>query len=368
MRLRLLLAAGLMIAGQGAGATVITVGPAGQFSSIGAAVNFANADATPDTIQVAAGTYQNDFAVVSQPVTIEAVGGPVILSATVPPPNLKGIITTTSSLTVDGLTFQGAAISNSDGGNGAGIRDQSPGAASLIVMNSKFIGNQDGILTAGSGNQETVQILNSQFINNGNPSDPGGQEHALYVGDALSLLVSGSLFCGTAIGHDIKSRAASTTVTGSQIFIGTNSGAPAGCDVGSTSFGIDITQGGQASISGTQLFQGDANQNGAMVSYGEDGLTFAVNSFVVSDTTFANLGTRNSVGIQELAGGAPTCLVPVQLSNTTIQNVTTPVNPPGCSTSVTPPTPSQVPEPQSLWLVLTALGCCIGVFGARRAV
>ena len=103
-----------------------------------------------------------------------------MLSATEPLPNEKGIILTASSLTVNGLTIQGAQIDNSLGGNGAGIRDQSASATSLVVDNSNFLNNQEGILTGGSNNQETVQILNSQFINNGNASG-GGQEHALYV-------------------------------------------------------------------------------------------------------------------------------------------------------------------------------------------
>jgi hypothetical protein len=114
--------------------------------------------------------------------------------------------------------------------------------------------------------------------------------------------------------------------------------------------GVDVPNGGQVNINADHIFQGDNNQNGAMVSYGEEGLTYAVNSFTVSDTSFDNLGTRNSTGIQELKNGTPTCLVPVQLSNATFQNVTTQVNPPSCAD---PPTP--VPEPPTLWLLLSAI-------------
>jgi hypothetical protein len=109
----------------------------------------------------------------------------------------------------------GAAIPSSDGGNGAGIRDQSNDATSLVVENSKFVGNQEGILTgsdSGSTHLDQVTISNTRFINNGNP-DPSAFQHALYVGDAASLTVTGSLFCGQIIGHDIKSRAAQTAVT-----------------------------------------------------------------------------------------------------------------------------------------------------------
>src|SRR5215471_18202892 len=102
-------------------------------------------------------------------------------------------------------------IDNSLGGNGAGIRDQMTGnLASLVVSNSTFIGNQEGILTGYNAN-EIISISNSKFINNGNP-DPNYFQHALYVNYAGNLTVSNSLFCGQLIGHDIKSRALFTTI------------------------------------------------------------------------------------------------------------------------------------------------------------
>ena len=325
-----LLATGLILSANVVRAAVITltVGPTGQFASINAATSFADTDTNPNNsyeILVVPGTYTNDFSNVTRPMTIEAAtpGSQVLLLATVPPPNLKGIIWTDSSLTVNGLTFEGAAIPSSDGGNGAGIRDESTSATSLIVENSTFLNNQEGILTGGSNNQETVQILNSQFINNGNPSG-GGQEHALYIGDALSLLVNNSLFCGTLVGHDIKSRALSTTVNNSQIYVGTTDPANSACSAGTTSLGIDVPNGGQVNLSADQIFQGPFNMNGAMVSYGEEGVpSNYIESFIVSDTTFSS-SVSGSVGIQELLpNGTRTCLVPVQLSNTSFLGVTT---------------------------------------------
>jgi hypothetical protein len=370
VRVSLLLAAGLIISANGVSANVITltVGPTGQYASINAATSFADADTNLNNsydILVAPGTYTNDFSNVTRPMTIEAAtpGSQVLLLATVPPPNLKAIIWTDSSLTVNGLTFQGAAIPSSDGGNGAGIRDQSEGPTSLIVENSKFLNNQEGLLTGTSSGQvfaETVQILNSQFINNGNP-DPSAFQHALYVGDAASLTVSDSLFCGQLIGHDVKSRALSTTVQSSQIFIG--AAGPAGCDVGTTSIGVDLPNGGIADLIGDTLVQGPANQNGAMVSYGEEGLhAIGANTFAISDSTFTS--TANGLAIQEL----PTCLAPVTLTNDTFTGVSATINQPNCTnTPSTPPAPvASVPEPQSLWLLLTALGCCAAFF-ARMA-
>jgi hypothetical protein len=354
-------AAGLICAAPDAQAWLIQTvgGPNGQFPTISAAVG-AQMPGNLYEIDVAAGTYQNDFSVITNPTDIEAKGGPVTLLATVPPPNLKAIITTTTTLIVNGLNFQGAAISEADGGNGAGIRDQSNGATELIVQNSKFIGNQNGILTSSnSGNTfaETVKILNSQFFNNGASN---GSTHALYVGDAGSLDVEGSLFCGTNTGHDIKSRALTTTVKSSTMFIGSNSGAPAGCNVGSTSIGVDIPDGGIAKLVNDTLIQGPANQNGAMVSFGEEGLhPIGANTFAISDSTF--ISTANGLAIQEL----PTCVAPVTSTGNIFQGVRAVINQPNCINTgwTSPSDPEYVPEPPS-WALLA--GGLLAWLGYRR--
>lgn len=318
MKRKAVIAAAFSLLAGPAWATIITVGPSGQFSTISAAVTAA---AAGDDIQVAAGTYTNDFPTVTQPLTIEAAvpGSAVVLQATVPPPNDKGIIVTTSSLTVRGLTIEGAAISDALGGNAAGIRDQSTGAGSLVVENSTFRNNQNGILTSGSGNQETVQVIGSSFIDNGSGT---GQTHALYVGDALSLLVSNSVFCGTLEGHDIKSRATSTTVTGSTVFDGATG---AGCgSAGTTSIAIEAPNGGAVQIVDTEIVQGAATHNTTMVSYGFEGLPYADNSLVISDTSFTSSGV-NAVGIQ--AAGTAAAGACQLAASTTFSGVNTEVSP-----------------------------------------
>ena len=98
MRL-LLAAAGLTLYSGSASAWLIeTVGPIGQFPTISAAVKAQTAGNLYE-IDVAAGTYPNDFSVITNPTDIEAKG-PVILQATMPPPNENGIITTTTTLIV----------------------------------------------------------------------------------------------------------------------------------------------------------------------------------------------------------------------------------------------------------------------------
>lgn len=311
----------------------LTVGPAGPYFTIGAAAAAADADTNPANsyiVQVAPGTYTNDFPRVTRPMTIEAdpakIGGAVILNATVPLPNEKGIIVTTANLTVNGLTFQGAHIANSLGGNGAGIRDQNLSSpATLIVQNSTFVNNQEGILT-GYNSAQSISIINSTFKNNGNP-DVDYFQHALYVNYAGSLNVTMSVFCGQLIGHDIKSRAAMTNISDNQLYDGQADPA-VGCRAGSSSFAIDIANGGTATISGNIIIQGAASQNYKMIDYGEEGLRYNSNSLWVSDNTFTNIGANPATGIYD-----PSC-IPVHLMGDTFGNIATPVSPAGC---VAPP-------------------------------
>ena len=306
---------------------VISVGPGGQYQTIGDAVTAANGD--PDlgnhyVISVVPGTYLNDFAEVTRPMTIRSdpafPGQRAILKATVPLPNEKGIILTFARLHVRGLVFEGARIADSLGGNGSGIRDQQTGPnARLVVENSIFRHNQEGILQ-GDDLDETITIVNSRFINNGNP-DANYFQHAVYINSAASLSVTNSLFCGQLIGHNIKSRAMMTTVSNTQIYDG--AAGPAPCRVGSSSLAIDIANGGVATIAGNQLIQGPASQNYKIIDYGEEGLSYSDNSLVVTDNNFVNTAP-SATGIYD-----PRC-IPVQTSGNSFTAVNTPIDPPQC--------------------------------------
>ena len=323
---------------------------ASNYSDLVADINLA--DENPgSTINLAAGAYSGAaLPYITATMTFNATGGPAILDTA--PTGDKGILTVPSadvpstvvnvSLTVNGLTFENAAISSADGGNGAGIRDQST-EGSLTVIDSTFLNNQDGILTGGDGAQDlAVSISNSLFVNNGAPD---GFEHAIYI-LGQSLDVTDSTFCGTVGGHDIKSRAAITTVTNSTLYDGAlDPDASTGCTAGSTSYANDLPNGGQATIDGDQLIQDTFSPNHAIVSYGEEGLAFSSNSFIVSNDTFTS--AIAGIGIQD-----PGCPVPVQLSNTTFSSLLTPVNPSDCvTTAVIQP----IDEPNSWWVVIGAI-------------
>ncbi|HTV46653.1 MAG TPA: hypothetical protein VMF05_15175, partial [Stellaceae bacterium] len=308
---------------------VLRVGPKAPYQTVTAAVSVADADTNPANyyvIEVAPGTYTNDFPAVTRPMTIEVdpakAGHAVILKATEALPNEKGIILSTADLTVIGLTLEGAEISNDLGGNGAGIRDQNPSTpATLIVENSAFIGNQEGILT-GDNPAQSISIISSTFKNNGNPNINYFQ-HGLYVNEAGSLTVTSSVFCGQLIGHDIKSRAMMTNVSDSQLYDG-DADSAIGCRTGSSSFAVDIPNGGIATITGNVIIQGAASQNYKMIAYGEEGLLYSQNSLLVSDNSFTSIGSEPATGIYD-----PDCIA-IQLTGDTFSNIATPVDPASC--------------------------------------
>jgi hypothetical protein len=316
-------------------ATILTVGPGRQYQTISAAVTDADRDpklADTYVIEVMPGTYTDDFPLVTRPMTIEVdpahPRGRVVLQATGNLPNGKGIILTNASLTINGLTLSGARVDDSVGGNGAGIRDETSGPARLIVRNSTFVGNQEGILDDGDPD-ETITIVNSAFKNNGNPNS--GAEHGIYIGRSGRLTVSHSLFCGQLNGNALKSRARITTVETSIIYTGQDY-PRLGCGTGAASYNIDLSNGGVATISRNQLIKGNAAPNHFIIAYGTEGLTYGDNRLLVSGNNF--IGTATAFG--PIAIIAPPCTaagVSIRLADNTFKNVPSIVYPPNCPVS-----------------------------------
>lgn len=151
------------------------------------------------------------------------------------------------SLQVENITFRGA---RSRDNNGAGIRHD---GKNLWVINCIFDGNEDGILATGSENGR-IEIRNSTFVNNGNGD---GYSHAIYLSSGEQLLVYDSRFLGTKIGHHIKSLAEVTAVTDSY-FDDTGAG---------TSYILDVTRGGIASITGSFILQRETAENATIVNF-----------------------------------------------------------------------------------------------------
>ena len=236
-------------------ATLLTVGPGEEFSTISAAIA---ASQNGDTIDVQAGNYINNFAVISGSITLQAVGGVVDMTETQPPPNLKGMFTvgTSSSapnVTISGFDISGVTIPARYGGNGAGIRYQS---GNLTLNNDWIHNNQDGLLASpsvtGAG---SITINGSEFGFNGSGT---GQTHNIYVGQIASLTVTGSYIHDANVGMEIQSRAENNTIEDSRI-VDNNSTA---------SYSISLPNGGKDLIADNVIEKGPNSENHtSIISY-----------------------------------------------------------------------------------------------------
>jgi hypothetical protein len=261
--------------------TTLTVGAGGEYSTLSAAIS---ASHDGDVIQVAAGTYVNDFATINAKITIEGIGGMVQLVANIPPPNGKAILTINADTTIDNLEFSGVAVAD---GNGAGIRYAS---GSLVLNDCYFHDNQDGLL-AEDNPSGSITINNSEFANNGTGD---GFTHNLYVGVIGTLTVDGSYFHDVNTGHEIKSRALNTVIENSRIADGPN---------GTGSYEIDLPNGGNATVQNNVIEKGPNAGNSNFISFGEEGSVYPNSTLTVNGNTILNDDARPVVLVHDLSGG-----------------------------------------------------------------
>jgi hypothetical protein len=248
--------------------SIITVGPTGQFQTIHDAVAAASSG---DTIDVAAGTYNNDFLSIQKSLVLQAVDGQVVMTETTQPPNGKAMITEGAagiSVAINGFTISGVSVPD---GNGAAVRYE---GGNLSLTNDLFTHNQEGLLGNGDDPNGTINVSHSEFSFNG---DGSGFTHNFYAGAIASVSIDASYLHDANVGHEIKSRAANTTVTNSRVF---DNNATA-------SYSIDTPNGGNVNISNNVIEQGPNSENNAIFAWGEEGITHS-GTETISNNTIVN--------------------------------------------------------------------------------
>lgn len=224
-----------------------------------------------DTVQIYPGEYFDCAIVKRDNLTIEGVGDGVVLRDNI----CQGkalLVINGQNVTIRNLTLERARDVE---GNGAGIRGQ---GGSLTVDHVRFINDQDGILVA-TNPQAVIRVIDSVFKDNGTCSGRGCA-HAIYVNHVAELDIEGSRFSDTHEGHNIKSRAAVTKVVNSVIEDGPD---------GSSSYLIDVPNGGKVLIEGNQMEKGPKSQNWAnTIMIGEAGVSQPTPDIVVKDNVLTN--------------------------------------------------------------------------------
>lgn len=199
-------------------------------------------------IEVPAGDYDLTDVKIARSITLRgaADGKTVFRSAET---TEKGILVPLAGtdLAVENITFSGA---KSWDRNGAGVRHE---GRNLTVVNCIFVGNEDGILATGDP-KGVITISKSAFFDSGFGD---GQSHAIYVSSGGRLVVDGSRFKGTRIGHHVKSLADETIVRNSVLDDA----------YGRSSYAVDVSKGGVVKIENNKIVQAADADNHAIVNY-----------------------------------------------------------------------------------------------------
>jgi len=265
-------------------AMTLTVGPGKMYPAPCAAIAMAH---DGDVIEIdAKGTYDGDVcSVPKNNLTLRGVGGRAKIDAAKKNYGGKGTwVISGNDTTVENIEFSGATVPDQ---NGAGIRQE---GNNLTIRGCYFHDNDDGILSGGSA-QSQILIEYSEFANNGFGD---GYSHNMYIGHEGRFTLRYSYSHDSKIGHLVKSRAAENYILYNRIT----------GEKGTSSYEIDMPNGGIAYVIGNLIEQGPQTDNSGMVTYGLEGIV-AQNpgrEFFVVNNTFVN--DRSGGGTFVSVGGA----------------------------------------------------------------
>jgi hypothetical protein len=264
-----------------AASRVLTVGPGKQYSTIRQAAAAATAGTV---IEVDPGNYPDDIVVWrTNNVTVRGMGSvrPHVYATKVIPyasgndlQNGKGLwVVDGTGVRIENFELSGAKVTDQ---NGAGVRGE---GRNLTICNSYLHDNEDGFLGEAYG---TLTIEYSSFANNGIGD---GHTHNVYVDDGgtpdSTLVFRYNDSSHSIIGHMLKTRAPVNYILYNRMMDEAD---------GTSSYNIDVSNGGLVYAIGNVLQQGPNTDNSAIIAYGAEGLLsgrthalYLVNNTIVND-------------------------------------------------------------------------------------
>jgi len=249
-------------------AETLQVGPSREYKTPSAAARAAFAG---DTIEIEPGQYYDCAEWKQSRLTIVGKGPGVVITDTVC--QGKGLfITVGDDITIRGITFARARVPD---GNGAGIRAE---GKNLTVEDSRFVDNENGILTVSNSPGSTIRIVRSEFLHNGKCAQSCA--HGISVGHVALLHVESCKFEGTRGGHHIRSQALRTELIRNEIGDGPD---------GTSSYLVDIPDGGSLLMERNLMEKGPKSGNTkAAVMIGDETATQPAAEVRIVDNVFTN--------------------------------------------------------------------------------
>jgi hypothetical protein len=224
-----------------------------------------------DTVEIAPGLYSGDVGEwTANNLLIRCTEGMAHIEAAGKNFGGKAIwVITGNNTRIENIEFSGCMVPDK---NGAGIRQEGP---NLHLRHCYFHDNENGILTSAN---DTSDILFEacEFARNGYGD---GQSHNMYIGNVRNFSMRFCYSHHAKIGHCVKSRAMNNYIYFNRIMDE---------DTGSSSYLINLPNGGYSAVVGNIMMKGSKAQNRTLIDYGSEGFSnpqkylFAVNNTLVS--------------------------------------------------------------------------------------
>lgn len=246
---------------------VLTVGPGKAYSTVRAAAAVAQ---DGDVIDVSAGTYIDDGAVIGTRVTIEGVGGLARFVATRAPSSSLGLFVTTADVVFRNVEIFGVAT---PGGVAAAILSQ---AGSLTIANSVIHDNQAGVVTKGKGG--AVTITDTEIARNGTADGRGAN---LAVAQAATLTLTRDYIHDAVAAPEVTSLANTNTFTADRISQANGNGPAA----------IVLPNGGVTIITASAIEKGAASTSPVLVQIGTGSPAAGSSVTMTGNTLISTLGS-----------------------------------------------------------------------------
>lgn len=245
-------------------ARTLLVGPSRSLQTLN---NASSVVASGDTVLIDSGVYTNQACTWSADNTV--IKGVTKYAHLKPPAvidNKKAILVISGNNTiVENIEFSDATVPDK---NGAGIRME---GTNIIIKNCYFHNCEDGVL----GGNGTVIIKNSEF---GYCGYGDGYSHNLYINACDTFILQSCFTHNAKEGHTIKSRARTNYILYNRIESANST----------TSYEINLPNGGTTFIIGNQIQQGSNTHNSAIIDFGSEGISQHDSTLYIINNTIVN--------------------------------------------------------------------------------